>query len=59
MSRIFYGKVHFDDTTHERTIIFRQLFSGHVLDSRLKKGKEKRARNICELVTLLNEKKIG
>ena len=59
MSRIIYGKIHLDDTTHQRTIIFRELFSGHVLASRLKKRKEKRARNTCELVMLLNEKKIG
>jgi len=52
---IIYGKIHLDDTTHERTIIFRQLFSGDMLGSRLKKTKEKCARNICELVMLLNE----
>ena len=49
---IIYSKIHLDGTTHEQTIICRQLFSGHVLCSRLKKGKEKHARNICELVML-------
>jgi len=43
-----YGKKHLDDTTHERTIIFRQLFSGEVLGSRIKKTEEKRAGNVCE-----------
>jgi len=42
---IIYGKIHLDDTTHERTIIFRQLFSGHMLGSRIKKRKETRARS--------------
>ena len=49
---ISYGKIHLHDTTHERTIIFRQLFSGHMLGSRIKKRNTRK-----ELVMLLNERK--
>ena len=38
---IIGSKIHLDGTTHEHTIICRQLFAGHVMGSRPIKGKQK------------------
>ena len=39
---IICSKTSLGGTTHEQTIIRRQLFAGHVLDSRPRKGRKKR-----------------
>ena len=38
---IIYSKTRLDGTTHEQAIICRQLFAGHVVDSRPIEKKEK------------------
>ena len=40
---IIYSKTHLDGTTHEQTIICKQLFAGHVVGSRLMERKKKNA----------------
>ena len=47
MSRILFA--HIDGTTHEQTIICRQLFAGHVVGSRPMKRKEKMHRMIKKI----------
>ena len=42
---IICSKTLLDGTTHEQTIISRQLFVGHVVGSPLMKGKKKNASN--------------
>ena len=42
---IICSKTRLDGTTHEQTIICRQLFAGHLVDSRPIDGKEKSASN--------------
>ena len=39
--KLFAAKTHLDGTTHEQTIICRQLFTGHLVGSRPVKRKEK------------------
>ena len=41
-------KTHLDGTTHEKTIICSQLFTGHVVGSRPMKRKEKMHRMIMQ-----------
>ena len=43
---IIYSKTRLDGTTHEQTIICRQLFAGHVVDSRPIEREEKTHRMI-------------
>ena len=43
-------KTRLDGTTHEQTIIYRQLFAGHVVDSRPMERKKKMHRMIIPTI---------
>ena len=50
---IICSKTRLDGTTHEQTIICRQLFAGHVVDPRPIERKEKTHRMIIEIVWII------
>ena len=50
---IICSKTHIDGTTHEQTIICRQLFAGHVVGSRPMKRKENASNDNNNLLLLL------
>ena len=53
---IICSKTRLDGTTHEQTIICRQLFAGHVMDSRPIGREEKTHRMIIIIISaLMNE----